>query len=220
MEPNLVVDGVDLADLTAVTAALGDRLGRFANQEDYAAVLAPEALYLGCAVLTAASTPGVAATDAAELLRLAAWLRWFRYDALTNGPEPDKQQADTEHESALVLFTVLYWTRSELVPPSQQKVVTALAQAGVSKTSADQDVAVADALLGLARVAGDQGGGGAERGTVQPGAAVRYGTHRPAASPDTPEPGPAGPVRIQPGLRGPDKDHSGRPRGGARVACR
>lgn len=158
MEPNLVVDGVDLADLTAVTAALGDRLGRFANQEDYAAVLAPEALYLGCAVLTAASTPGVAATDAAELLRLAAWLRWFRYDALTNGPEPDKQQADTEHESALVLFTVLYWTRSELVPPSQQKVVTALAQAGVSKTSADQDVAVADALLGLARVAGDQGG--------------------------------------------------------------
>ena len=51
-------------------------------------MLVPEAVRLGCAVLAAATAPGLQATEPAALVRLAAWLRWFRYDALVNGPEP------------------------------------------------------------------------------------------------------------------------------------
>ncbi|MGH3159140.1 MAG: CHAT domain-containing protein [Streptosporangiaceae bacterium] len=142
----------------AVTAALQERLGRFADHGDYAAVLDPEALKLGCAVLAAACVPGLTAADTAALVYQVAWLRWFRCDALSTGPDPDRQRAEAEEETALRLFTVLHWIQPELVPPSLAAGVTALAQAGLSQTPADRDAALGDALLGLARSAGDPDG--------------------------------------------------------------
>jgi hypothetical protein len=153
-----VIGGSGSVDLAPVMAGLHERLGRFVDHEDYAAVLDPETFRLGCTALTAACAGETSAADAAALVRLAGWVRWFRCDALTTGPTPDKQRADGEREAALRLFTVLYWTRKDLVPPSLLETVTRLAEAGLNRTRADRDGDLGFVLADMARTVKDMDG--------------------------------------------------------------
>ena len=144
-------------DAAAATAALQERLERFADHGDYAAVLDPEALRLACTVLAAACAPGRVAADVAAGVYQVAWLRWFRNDALTTGPEPDRDKAAGEEEMAARLFTLLYRLQPDLVPPSQLPLVTLLAEAGLSRTPAARYATLGDALQELGRTTANPG---------------------------------------------------------------
>jgi len=146
-----------MGDLVSAVADLGERLQQFADSGDHRLVLAPEALELGCAVLAAVSGAETIA-PMAELLRLVGFLCYFRGDALTTGPEPDKERAGAEEATAMQLFTVLYRVRPDLVPPSALGMVTILAEAGFSGSPAAQATDLADVLLEMARSAKDPAG--------------------------------------------------------------
>ena len=139
-------------------ADLGERLQQFADSGDHHVDFGAEALDLGCAVLAAVSASETIA-PMAELLRLVGFLCYFRCDALTTGPEPDKERAGAEEATAMQLFTVLYRVRhSRPGAPSALTMVTILAEAGFSGSPAAQAVELADVLLEMARSARDPGG--------------------------------------------------------------
>lgn len=105
---------------------------------------------------------GVCAPDQADPVVAAgvyqvAWLRWFRNDALTTGPEPDKDRAADEEEMAARLFTLLYRLQPDMVPPSQLPLVTLLAEAGLSRTPAARYATLGDALQDLGRATANAG---------------------------------------------------------------
>ncbi|GGM86436.1 hypothetical protein ACFFX1_34115 [Dactylosporangium sucinum] len=134
-----------------IAAQIDERIRRYLDRNDQAAILDAESLALASQALGHAGRVGMSTTASCDLVRAVAWLRWFRYEEL-HQRSPD---AGTEHEIAVRLFTLLLAVAPEMVPDGQRSVARSLLEAGVARTAASRDVEFGELLLRATGEAGD-----------------------------------------------------------------